>query len=53
MQKALPERFEKVALLRVRVPCTRPPRTDNILTLVGSPLAHRGQVYRLMSMSDV
>ena len=45
MQKAHPGRFEKVALLRVRVRCTGAPRTDNGQSLVGSPLAHRGQVY--------
>ena len=45
MQKALPERFEKVALLRVRIRCTGPPQTDNGRSLVGSPPAHRGQVY--------
>ena len=45
MQRALPERFEKIALLRVRVRCTGPPQTDNSQSLVGSPLAHRGQVY--------
>ena len=45
MQKALPKRFEKVALLRVRVRCTGPPQTCNGKSVVGSPLAHRGQIY--------
>ena len=45
MQKAPPERFEKVTLLRVKVRCTGPPQTDNGQSLVSSTLAHRGQVY--------
>ena len=44
MQKAFPERFERVTLFRVRVRCTGPLETDNGQSLVNSPLAHRGQV---------
>ena len=42
MQKALPQWFEKIALIGVRIDCTGPPQTDDGQSLVGSPLANRG-----------